>query len=127
VAATALTGIGTVAGVRCRGGGTVPRLARVKCVCAEGWPVLATVNGSPIHYAEEGGGTPVLALHGVGVDHREIRAGLEAAFADRSEYRRIYPDLPGMGRTPLPATVGSNDDVVDVLLGTRSSGTRRSC
>jgi pimeloyl-ACP methyl ester carboxylesterase len=79
--------------------------------------VLATVNGSPVHYAEEGSGTPVLAVHGAGVDHREIRAGLETVFADRSGYRRIYPDLPGMGGTPLPATVGSNDDVVDVLFG----------
>lgn len=79
--------------------------------------MLATVNGSPVHYAQDGSGTPVLAVHGAGVDHREIRAGLEAVFADRSGYRRIYPDLPGMGRTPLPATVGSNDDVVEVLLG----------
>jgi len=79
--------------------------------------VLATVNGSSVHYAQQGSGTPVLALHGAGVDHREIRAGLAAVFAERSGYRLIYPDLPGMGRTPLPAAVGSNDDVVDLLLG----------
>src|SRR6185437_16299739 len=30
--------------------------------------------------------------------------------------RRIYPDLPGMGRTPAPETIRSADDVLDVLL-----------
>jgi pimeloyl-ACP methyl ester carboxylesterase len=82
-------------------------------------PVLATVNGIPMHYAQHGSGsgTPVLALHGVGVDHREIMGALEPLFADRPGYRRIYPDLPGMGRTPAPDTLNSNDDVVGVLLG----------
>src|SRR5688572_15497191 len=75
------------------------------------------VNGIPVHFAEHGAGTPVLALHGVGVDHREMAASLEPAFAGRAGYRRIYPDLPGMGRTPAPETVASSDDVVEVLLG----------
>lgn len=61
--------------------------------------VYSTVNGEPMHYVEEGGGPPVLALHGAGVDHREIMAFLEPVFADRPGHRRIYPDLPGMGRT----------------------------
>jgi pimeloyl-ACP methyl ester carboxylesterase len=79
--------------------------------------MLATVDGIPVHYAQHGGGTPVLALHGVGVDHREIMGALEPLFADLPGYRRIYPDLPGMGRTPAPDTLNSNDDVVEVLLG----------
>jgi pimeloyl-ACP methyl ester carboxylesterase len=79
--------------------------------------VLATVNGSPVHYAEHGGGMPVLGLHGVDVDHREIMAALEPVFADRPGYRRLYPDLPGMGRTPAPEAVDSSDAVLDTLLG----------
>jgi pimeloyl-ACP methyl ester carboxylesterase len=79
--------------------------------------VLETVNGIPVHYTQHGSGTPVLALHGAGVDHREVRGGLEPLFADRPGYRRIYPDLPGMGRTPAPDTLNSNDDVLEVLLG----------
>jgi pimeloyl-ACP methyl ester carboxylesterase len=78
--------------------------------------VLADVNGIPVHYAQHGGGTPVLALHGAGVDHREIMAVLEPLFADRPGYRRLYPDLPGMGRTPAPETIDSNDAVVELLL-----------
>ncbi|MDR7082431.1 pimeloyl-ACP methyl ester carboxylesterase [Arthrobacter ginsengisoli] len=77
----------------------------------------ATVSGVPVHYAEYGGGTPVLALHGVGVDHREMAGALEPIFRTVQGFRRLYPDLPGMGRTPAPETITSNDDVLDLLLG----------
>jgi pimeloyl-ACP methyl ester carboxylesterase len=77
----------------------------------------ATVSEVPVHYAEYGSGTPVLALHGAGVDHREIAGALEPIFSGVPGFRRLYPDLPGMGRTPAPGTVRSNDDVLDVLLG----------
>jgi pimeloyl-ACP methyl ester carboxylesterase len=70
----------------------------------------------PVHYVEHGEGLPVLVLHGAGVDHREVMACLEPVFDVLDGYRRIYPDLPGMGRTPAPATVSSADDVLDVLL-----------
>jgi pimeloyl-ACP methyl ester carboxylesterase len=79
--------------------------------------VFADVNGVPVHYVERGAGTPVLALHGSGVDHRELLAALEPVFAGRPGYRRLYPDLPGMGRTPAPEGVDSNDDVVALLGG----------
>jgi pimeloyl-ACP methyl ester carboxylesterase len=77
----------------------------------------ATVSGVPVHYAEYGSGTPVLALHGAGVDHREIAGALEPIFRSVPGFRRLYPDLPGMGHTPAPATIASNDDVLDLLLG----------
>jgi pimeloyl-ACP methyl ester carboxylesterase len=94
-------------------------VARPTALPEEVQPVLATVNGIPVHYAQHGSdnGTPVLALHGAGVDHREIMGALEPVFADRPGYLRIYPDLPGMGRTPAPDTLNSNDDVLGVLLG----------
>jgi pimeloyl-ACP methyl ester carboxylesterase len=79
--------------------------------------VLATVNGIPVQYAQHGSGTPVLALHGGNVDHREIMGALEPLFATRPGYRRLYPDLPGMGRTPAPETIDSTDAVLDTLLG----------
>lgn len=76
-----------------------------------------TVSDVPVHYAEHGSGTPVLALHGAGVDHREIAGALEPIFSNVPGFRRLYPDLPGMGRTPAPETITSNDDVLDLLLG----------
>jgi pimeloyl-ACP methyl ester carboxylesterase len=70
----------------------------------------------PVHYVEQGEGSPVLALHGAGVDHRELMACLDPVFDALTGYRRIYPDLPGMGRTPAPEAIRSADDVLDVLL-----------
>ena len=70
----------------------------------------------PVHYVERGAGFPVLALHGAGVDHREVMACLDPVFGELSGYRRVYPDLPGMGRTPAPETINSADDVLEVLL-----------
>ena len=79
--------------------------------------MLAKVNGISVHYAQQGSGMPVLGLHGGGVDHREIMAALEPLFADRPGYRRIYPDLPGMGRTLAPETIDGTDAVLELLLG----------
>src|SRR5690348_12841330 len=69
-----------------------------------------------MHYAERGRGTPVLLLHGAGVDHREPLGAMEPVFAETDGYRRIYPDLPGHGKTPAPASIRSADDVLDALL-----------
>jgi pimeloyl-ACP methyl ester carboxylesterase len=69
-----------------------------------------------VHSVEHGSGRPVLVLHGAGVDHREAEACFEPAFEGVVGLRRIYPDLPGMGRTVAPETLQSADDVLDVLL-----------
>jgi pimeloyl-ACP methyl ester carboxylesterase len=74
------------------------------------------VGEVPVHYVEHGEGSPVLALHGAGVDHREIMACLDPIVDAVTGYRRIYVDLPGMGQTPAPETIGSADDVLEVLL-----------
>jgi pimeloyl-ACP methyl ester carboxylesterase len=70
-----------------------------------------------LHYAAHGTGTPVIVLHGAGVDHREAEACFEPILGQRAGLRRIYPDLPGMGETPAPETMRSADDVLEVLLG----------
>lgn len=69
-----------------------------------------------VHYAEHGTGRPVLVLHGAGVDHREAEACFELVLSGVTGLRRIYPDLPGMGRTIAPETLRSADDVLDTLL-----------
>ncbi|OLT09794.1 haloalkane dehalogenase [Pseudonocardia sp. CNS-139] len=62
-----------------------------------------------VHHVEHGSGVPLVALHGAGVDHREIEAAVEAIIP-RTGYRRIYPDLPGMGRSSAKGLT-CNDDV----------------
>jgi pimeloyl-ACP methyl ester carboxylesterase len=70
-----------------------------------------------VHYVEHGAGRPVLVLHGAGVDHREAEACFEPVFDCVAGLRRIYPDLPGMGRTIAPEALRSANDVLDTLLG----------
>ncbi|WP_446664122.1 alpha/beta fold hydrolase [Flexivirga sp. B27] len=71
------------------------------------------INDVVIHYAEHGTGLPLFALHGVGVDHRELEGALEPLVAD-SGCRRIYPDLPAMGASTADG-LASNNDVVRVI------------
>lgn len=84
-----------------------------------------------VHAVEHGTGRPVLVLHGAGVDHREAEECFEPALDGVAGLRRVYPDLPGMGRTIAPETVRSADDVLDTLLAvadevTGGAGRRRS-
>jgi pimeloyl-ACP methyl ester carboxylesterase len=76
----------------------------------------ARAGATAVHSMAHGAGRPVLVLHGAGVDHREPEACFEPVFADVAGFRRIYPDLPGMGRTPAPDGVRSAEDVLDSLL-----------
>ncbi|WP_328610931.1 alpha/beta hydrolase [Amycolatopsis sp. NBC_00345] len=69
-----------------------------------------------LHHLEHGTGRPVLAVHGWTPDHRLMTGCLEPVFATRPGYRRIYPDLPGMGRSPAGRARGS-DDLLEALGG----------
>lgn len=73
-------------------------------------------GGVRFSVVEHGTGRPVLVLHGGYVDHREAEACFEPALDGRPGLRRIYPDLPGMGRTSAPDTLRGADDVVEALL-----------
>lgn len=75
----------------------------------------ARAGGITVHYEEHGSGRPVVVLHGAGVDHREAEACFEPAFPDGAAFRRIYPDLPGMGRTAAGG-LNSAEDVLETLL-----------
>ncbi len=71
------------------------------------------LSSGAVYYAEHGTGVPLVALHGAGVDHREIEVAVEG-IVPGTGYRRIYPDLPGMGRSTGNG-LDSNDDVVKLL------------
>jgi pimeloyl-ACP methyl ester carboxylesterase len=71
------------------------------------------IGEAVVNYVEHGEGMPLVALHGAGVDHREVEAALEAVVAPAG-IRRIYPDLPGMGSSTADG-LASNDDVVALL------------
>jgi len=68
-----------------------------------------------LNFAEQGAGVPVLAIHGWMPDHRLMLGCLEPLFARRPGYRRLYPDLPGMGRTVAPPSIAGSQDILDAI------------
>jgi pimeloyl-ACP methyl ester carboxylesterase len=64
-------------------------------------------------------------LHGSPGDHYRSMAQVEPSFKGRSGWRRIYPDLPGHGRTAGTDRVRSMDDYLDVLVEFVDRVTRR--
>lgn len=50
------------------------------------------------------------------MDHRVEAADYEKIFAARAGWRRIYPDLPGMGRSVAKEGLATQDDVLETLL-----------
>lgn len=70
-----------------------------------------------IRYEVHGEGQPVLLLHGWTMDRRLEIADYEPIFAPRNGYRRIYPDLPGMGESTAKPGLRNQDDVLEALLG----------
>lgn len=69
-----------------------------------------------IDYEEHGEGRPILLLHGWTMDRRVEIFDYEKIFATRPGWRRIYPDLPGMGRSVAKDGLLNQDDVLEALL-----------
>jgi pimeloyl-ACP methyl ester carboxylesterase len=69
-----------------------------------------------IDYEEHGEGRPILLLHGWTMDRRVEIFDYEKIFATRPGWRRIYPDLPGMGRSVAKAGLKNQNDVLEALL-----------
>ena len=69
-----------------------------------------------INYEIVGDGKPIIILHGLGCDHNMMKACLEPIFTDKSDYKRIYIDLPGMGKSAGKINAASSDAILDILL-----------
>ena len=74
------------------------------------------VQGINIHYTVEGEGRPIVLLHGGYADHRYIAADLEPLFAKHPNWKRIYPDLPGHGKTPAKDWIVNHEQVLEIIL-----------
>jgi pimeloyl-ACP methyl ester carboxylesterase len=76
------------------------------------------VRGVPIFYETFGSGQPIIILHGTPIEHRAMQACLEPIFLERNdEWKRIYIDLPGHGKTPGVDWITNNEQMVDVVIG----------
>ena len=68
-----------------------------------------------IYYEVKGEGRPVIMLHGMTLDHRHMVSAFEPIFANRRGWKRIYFDLPGMGKTPGQDWIKNQDQVLEII------------
>jgi pimeloyl-ACP methyl ester carboxylesterase len=69
------------------------------------------IDGARVWYEVLGDGRPLVCLHGWPADHEHIRHDLEPVFESRPGWRRIYVDLPGLGRSPATEQIVSHEDM----------------
>jgi len=55
-------------------------------------------------------------IHGFGIDRNVMIGCMEPIFKNRSGWKRIYFDLPGMGRTPAPHWLNNADQMLEAIL-----------
>ena len=68
-----------------------------------------------IHAEVVGSGTPILIIHGGGLDHRHMQDALEPVLERSPGWRRVYIDLPGHGLSAADESVRTQDDVLRML------------
>lgn len=74
------------------------------------------LNNIDIYYEDIGKGIPVIMIHGYCIDHRMMMGCMEPFFSKKSGWRRIYIDLPGMGKTKGGKWIADADTMLKVIL-----------
>lgn len=77
---------------------------------------FCTVNNADINYEIKGEGKPILMIHGFTPDSRLMMGCMEPIFTNKEGYKRIYFDLPGMGKTKGGANINTTDDILNIVL-----------
>ncbi|BFH63327.1 alpha/beta fold hydrolase [Paenibacillus azoreducens] len=68
-----------------------------------------------VHYEVFGSGQPILMLHGFSCDHRLMTGCMEPIFTHRPHWKRVYMDLPGMGRTNGIDDILSSNEMLEIV------------
>lgn len=69
-----------------------------------------------LYYKIIGNGKPVVLIHGFGVDHRLMTGCMEPVFKKMKGYKRIYIDLPGMGKSNNVKDINTSDKVLQSVI-----------
>lgn len=69
-----------------------------------------------VYYEEYGEGRPIIMIHGYTIDHRMMVGCMEPILNTIQGYKRIYLDLPGMGKTRGEQWINSSDKMLEVVL-----------
>lgn len=84
----------------------------------ESWSIMGkyVYKETVVVYECIGEGTPIVFFHGWGVDRHLMSGCFEPVFeGGLSSYRRIYIDLPGMGKSIAGKDIRTSDDMLEVL------------
>lgn len=74
-------------------------------------------HGMSIYYESIGTGLPVIMIHGWGPDHRSLKGCMEQLFTGyEGIFRRIYFDLPGLGKTKGNEWLSSTDRMLELVI-----------
>ncbi|QSB09623.1 alpha/beta hydrolase [Lysinibacillus fusiformis] len=73
-------------------------------------------NKANIYYEVIGTGTPIIMLHGFSPDHRLMKGCMEPVFIEREGWKRIYIDLPGMGKTTDYSSIQNSDEMLEAII-----------
>jgi pimeloyl-ACP methyl ester carboxylesterase len=73
-------------------------------------------DGMSINQVVIGEGRPVVMLHGWTIDHQVMLRCMEPVFEKRNGWKRIYVDLPGMGRSEADPSIRNSDDMCAAVL-----------
>ncbi|WP_342533040.1 alpha/beta hydrolase [Lysinibacillus sp. FSL R5-0849] len=68
-----------------------------------------------IYYEIIGTGIPIIMLHGFTPDHRLMKGCMEPVFLEQEGWKRIYFDLPGMGKTTNYSSIQNSDEMLEVV------------
>lgn len=74
------------------------------------------IGNANIYFELFGEGKPIVMLHGFSPDHRLMTGCMEPIFRKHEGYKRIYLDLPGMGKSNAPAWISSTDDMLQAVI-----------
>lgn len=74
------------------------------------------IKNISINYEIIGEGRPIVMIHGYYPDHRLMTGCMEPIFQDKEGYKRIYIDLPGMGKSESAEWISNSDTMLDIVI-----------
>lgn len=69
-----------------------------------------------INYEIIGSGKPIVIIHGYTLDHKVMTGCIEPIFSVNDNYKRIYIDLPGMGKSGSADWITNSDIMLNILI-----------
>lgn len=74
-----------------------------------------TIDKVEVEYETYGEGIPIIMIHGFGIDREILKGCMEPILQKSTEFKRIYFDLPGMGKTKVPKNYSCSDDMLEFI------------